>query len=353
MKKMKDAIKKSIKKNDLLYALANVILRRNDPKFMRMLTNMACCTVTRPMKNAIGKSAIFYYDCDTVCGLFWYLRRVLEVVYFCDRMGFVPQILWSKSLYYDESMDHSLSPFEYYFYQPIQMSEEEEKLRSVIEYAPDDSGLTRALIGKDDSIYEGNKDYIDALASIAKIALQYKPETRVAIDGFIQRYGVNSDTLGVHARGSDFRKKFKNHPVFVETKEYYSFVDFAIKEYGFKKIFLATDDQVILNEFLKHYPNLDIVYANDVHRSKSNEGIHTKIHVDSKSSPYREGLSALCDMAALASCGGLISGISNVSLIARVVSKSEGNLYKYDKVISKGFNSRGIDVAKITFSKLK
>ncbi len=353
MRKIKDQIKNAIKKNDVLYAITRIIQNRKNPDFIKMYTDMSCCIRVTPKGNSLGRSQVFIYDCDTLCGLFWYLRRVLEVVYYCDQMGLVPQIHWSKSLYYDETIQNTSNPFEYYFCQPIVLSDEVLSTSPIVEYAPDNSSLVRNLLGKDHTLYEGDKAYIEALATVARVALRYNHETEMLIESFLESHRITGDTLGIHARGTDFRKQFKNHPVFIETEEYFQYVDDAIKQHGFRNIFLATDDQIILNEFLEHYPHLNIVYSEDVQRDNGMNGVHINSYINSNSSPYKEGLYALCDMAALAVCGGIISGVSNLPLIARIISSSKNNIYKYDKVINKGLNKTGIDASKLTFATWK
>lgn len=353
MSYLKKCIAEVVKKHDFAYALIKVVRNRKNTDAMRMITNPICYTRTRPGQHSLGKAAVFYYDCNTVCGLFWYLRRVLEVLYYCDRMGFVPQIRWSSSLYYDESVTNTKNVFEYYYQQPFSLSDKDLKMRPIVDYAPNDEALARGLIGDEKSVYEGDTAYIDALADIAETALQYKPEVKAEIDGFVQRHRINSNTLGIHIRGTDFRRNFEGHPVFVEPKDFFVYVDSAIKDCGFQKIYLATDDQNILDEFLAHYPSMDIIFSEDVQRGRGDTGIHANTYANEDQSPYREGLDALCDMSALASCGGLISGVSNLPLIARIISKSEKNIYRYDKVINKGLNARGENASSITFSSLK
>lgn len=353
MSETKKRIKRFVKKHDFLFAMVNLVRNRKNKSFLKMCVDSSMNVRINPSQGNIGKPAICYIDDRLYCGLFWYLRLVLEAVYFCDNMGFVPQILWSKSIYQDEKIEKTSNPFEYYFCQPYPMTEEELKIRPVITYSPGNQGLARDMIGDDESIYAGNNQYINSLASIAKIALQYNSETRGVIETFIETHRINDDTLGIHARGTDFRKKHDYHPVFIETEEYYEYIDFALREFGFSKIYLATDDQNILNGFLSHYPQIEIIYSKDVHRGEGDEGIHTKAYEDSAYSPFKEGLNALCDMAALARCGGLISGVSNLPLIARVVSESEKRNYKYDKVIDKGLYGRGINPAKLNFTRSK
>lgn len=350
MSRITSNIKREIKRiDDNLHAIKCIVKNRKNKDFINMCLEPLCITKIKPASDNVGKPAICYFDLDAVCGMFWYLRLVLEVVYFCDNMGFIPQIKWSKSLYYDESIKVTNNPFEYYFSQPFPLSAEELNRRPIIEYAPGKNELARKLI-ETGSLYEGDENYIDALAAVAKVALRYNTETKQKIDCFISEHDIDNMTLGVHVRGTDFKKKYEGHPVFVEIFEYFEYIDFALKTYGFSKIFLATDDKHLLEEFLNHYSNINVIYANEVNRGEGTTGIHTDAYINRKYSPYKEGLSALCDMASLAKCGGLISGVSNLPLVSRIMHKGEKNTYKYDKIINKGYVKNGISAAKETFS---
>ena len=348
----KNKILRIIKKNGLLFALLKVLRNRKDKDYINSFSDMTDIVRIVPCGSSIGKAPIYNFDIDKICGLFWYLRLVLEVLYYCDNMGFVPQIHWSKSLYYDDTIKSTTNPFEYYFIQPFSMSKQELQSRSIVQYAPGSRNLARKLIGEGD-IYVGSEEYTKALAAVARKALCFNPETNEVINSFVSEKRICDDVLGVHIRGTDFRKKFKGHPVFVGTSEFYKYVDEAILLCGFKRVYLATDDQKILDEFLEHYKDIEIVYSHDAHRGDGNQGIHVKAFIDSKTSAYSEGLIALCDMIALSKCGGLISGISNLPLIARIFKKSENSNYLYDVTINKGFHEHGINADKRLFSELR
>ncbi len=351
--RIKKQIKKIIKKNDFLFALAHLVQNRKNKELMKAFADTSNVVIIQPSVNCLNKSPVCFLDVDTICGLFWYVRVVLEMLYYCDCMGFVPQIQWSKSLYYDESITNTNNPFEYYFKQPKAISDDELLGRPTVIYAPGKSLLVRKFIGAESDLYIGSDQYVDALSTVAKKSFFFNSETKAVIENFINKYSIDDESLGVHARGTDFRNHYYGHPVFIEPAEYFEYVDHAISEYGFKKVFLATDDQRILDEFLAHYSHIPIMYSTEVRRGLGNQGIHTNSFSDSSVSKYAEGLTALCDMEALASCGGLISGVSNLPLIARIMRKRNNKSYIYDKVIYKGINSKGIDVSNESFSNMK
>lgn len=344
MGRLKNCIKKRIKQNDFLGSLLNLYHYRKDKSLIKQMSDLSCVSIITPKTHNIGMTPVCVCDVDSICGLFWYLRLVLEMLYYCDNMGFVPYIKWSKSLYFDKDYLETNNPFEYYFVQPFFQSEKDIEARPRVCFAPGTTSLARKLINDDNSIYLGNDDYINSLADIANRCLRYNKKTERAIQEFIDSIGVNGTVLGIHARGTDFRKKFVGHPVFVKPEEYFEFVDYAISKYHFEKIFIATDDQIILDAFSEHYKQIEVLYSTSVQRGSTDVGIHDTTYANN-SSKYREGFDALCDVEALANCGGIISSVSNVPMLSRIYKKSRGEVFAYDKVIFKGLNKTGINPA--------
>ena len=58
-------------------------------------------------------------------------------------------------------------------------------------------------------------------------------------------------------------------------------------------------------------------------------------------SKYRKGLEVLRDVYTLASCGGLVAGLSHVSILARIVKYSFDKKYSYQNILSNGINRQG------------
>ena len=54
------------------------------------------------------------------------------------------------------------------------------------------------------------ENYIQAVATVAKVALRYNTETKQKIDCFISEHDIDNMTLGVHVRGTDFKKNMRD-----------------------------------------------------------------------------------------------------------------------------------------------
>ena len=112
----------------------------------------------------------------------------------------------------------------------------------------------------------------------------------------------------------------------------------AVDTYGFKKVFLATDDEKVISLFYDAFGE-KLCYYKDIYRSKHGEPIHYgNNNVKRKHHKFLLGLEILKDFYTLGHCSGLIAGVSNVSMCARIVKASLGEEYVYKKIVDKGVN---------------
>ena len=203
-----------------------------------------------------------------------------------------------------------------------------------MEYAPGCNTLVRDYMHG--NFYNPDYEYIEKLGQMVRKYMHFNKTTQEFLDKFIKENDINDMTLAVHMRGTDFKKGFKNHPIYVEPEEYYPFIDEAIKKHNLNKIFIATDDINILNDFLNHYSDMTVVYSKNTFRSDSNMGSHTITKKNDGLSQYNEVMNLLCDVIGLSRCGAFVSGVSNVSMFARVYRRSYERTFIYDKIIDKG-----------------
>jgi len=267
-------------------------------------------------------------------GFFACIRWVLDGCYFCDQHGFIPLILFPENgLYQDESRTDKYNAFSYYFTQPYEAYLPKVDEYNHVCYYYRNVMLAENLNSKGGYLWDEN--YISQMAIIMEKYLHFTDEAAAEVTREIEKRGVNANALGVHIRGTDYKVGYNTHPVYVSPQMYFEHIDQAMKQYGFSKIYIATDDQEILDTFIDHYGEEKLLYAHDNIRGTGDKGIHTS----DNSERYRLGMEVLCDMAALAQCGGIISGISQVALITRVYKKSKGQEFVYDKVIHKGIHN--------------
>ena len=121
----------------------------------------------------------------------------------------------------------------------------------------------------------------------------------------------------------------------VTVEDFFSAIDEVLgKEGGFDHIFLATDDNTRLEAFKARYGER-LSYYEDVHRG---EGTRLAIldALDRENTHYLDGLEALRDMYTLAACDGLIAGLSQISISARIRRLADHGPFEYMKILDKG-----------------
>ena len=100
---------------------------------------------------------------------------------------------------------------------------------------------------------------------------------------------------------------------------------------------MATDDTEIVDLFVQKYGGERLIYDEAVTRGQGDVGVHIKERKNKNG--YKLGLDVIKDMYSLANCGGLISGVSQVSLFARLFNRTFDEHYSYDVIVSKKINS--------------
>ena len=339
--------KRFLQKHPFLFALSAVYRHRKDREYLKLFSDMQRVARIGTNPGNLGKAPVCVYDVKDQIGLFAYLRRASEFLYYCDRMGFTPLLKWSNSDYVDSSITDTDNAFEYFYRQPGGISEVPD-CAAVVDYAPGNLTMARSFVSS--NLYDPGNEFVRVTGIMAGRYLTLKDPVKNKIDDFLSELEIGDDTLGVHIRGTDFRKVYKGHPVFVGPEDYYPLIDEAIAEHGFKKIFLATDDVEILSEFLEHYKTLDVRYSQTVVRGSGVLGIHKEAAFNDAISPYREGINALCDAYALAACGGVISGLSHLPMFSRMLRYGGGREYVFNETISKGCHKKGINATNEKFA---
>ena len=114
--------------------------------------------------------------------------------------------------------------------------------------------------------------------------------------------------------------------------------DRVYAEHGYKKVFLATDDERIIDIFKNEFQD-NLFYYKGIYRSPDGEAIHYGNHkIERDHHKYNLGLEIIKDFYTLGHCAGLIAGNSNVSMCSRIVKKSQGDEYRTLDIIDKGTN---------------
>ncbi|MCI8372227.1 MAG: hypothetical protein HFI75_07500 [Lachnospiraceae bacterium] len=279
------------------------------------------------------------------CSMLMYLLLALEKM---DIFHMYPVILWKDSLYGEIGEINGTSyAYEYYFNQPAGISvAEAENSANVLLSKPCDFSYRVGL-----NPYSLKEAEINQLAIQYKKYIMLKPEISQYLMNHINQIISGKRTLGVHIRGTDFNLGLHNHPVAVSPEEYVQMIEKRIKEYHYEQIFLATDDEAIL-EFMKKKLShtIKVVYYHDVFRSKDGLPVHKSLD-KRENHKYLLGLEILRDVYTLANCTGLLAGVSNVSICVRVINQTLGHRFEQTDIIDKGLCKSNLDL-QTAFQKL-
>jgi len=137
--------------------------------------------------------------------------------------------------------------------------------------------------------------------------------------------------LGVHIRGQE-QKTMPFHPLSPTLDQIWLAIDRAIADFGFDRIFVASEDLDYVDAVLKRYPKLAVTLPHFRTRSPLNSY---------RISPrpchkYLLGKEILFDAFILSACDGLVSSTSNVTEFAR--ARNNGR-FLIDLVIDNGLNT--------------
>lgn len=287
-----------------------------------------------------NREKILYYieENSTDLGFFAMYRYWLEYLYFADICGYTPVICADDNFPYkeDKPLYGTTNPFEYYFVQPSAISPKEAKhSNKVILSDIVHRNMVELVFTGKTSHYKYNSRYLYMMGHIVGKYMMFNHKTKEYIESSLKKINFeNGKILGIHVRGTDYRAKFYNHPVYLTEEDCFVVVDELVKKGAYDRIFLATDDKRILDNFIKKYGK-KLCFYEDVERSSQNKSV-----AFSKNSrehhKYLLGLEVIRDMYTLSLCSGLIAGISQVAICAQINKISRGERYEEVRIIDKG-----------------
>lgn len=261
---------------------------------------------------------------------FWALMYwTIWYIWFANKMNFKPNVFWGPGCaYYDPEMDTiSKNAFEYYFEQVSDVD------RAIMNQKYPICRCNARQMSRSgfhlDSYSDFNEENMPMYAMTYKNSIHLNSKTQQYIDAELSKIFIPGKVLGVHVRGTDFKKGFKNHPIAVTFRTYLDKTKELFSTGKYEKIFLATDDIEALELFYVEFKEKLVTYS-DAFRTEGKCSPHT---TDSNRPfhHYKLGLEVLRDVYTLANCDGLVCGLSNVSFAARYISMSMDK--KYDDIV--------------------
>jgi len=329
---------KFLSKHKKLNYLQRTFRRRKNAEFVNDVMEMDKNPSYIKICNEDKANGKIVYVCETMgCdGFFAELRFILHEIYFADKYGFIPVATMPACSCYAEKVkvNGTENPFEYYF-NPV--SNVDYKTAKE-EYAfVRHSWVQRRQIEKDSGMIENNylitDKYIETVANIVNKYLHYNYTVNQYINENVKDI-IDKNILGVHVRGADFKREYKNHPFIVTVDEYLEKAKEEFANGGYDGVFLATDDKEAIDKFFKEFGD-KLLFFKDVTRTDGDETV-MKSEGDRELHHYKLGLEVIRDMHALSVCSGLIAGMSNVSIFARILKTARGDGYQSLNIIDKG-----------------
>lgn len=287
---------------------------------------------------------IYFIKVSGTMGLAGYLRHTLHALFEAEKLGFTPVVYYTDECPCKESadLDGISNPFEYYF-KPVSALSVRDVYRSgrVFLFNPHHlRRIERELGNLNPDLpagYNIEDEYMEKMSFLVKkyIHLNDRVERDMKNNRgeLFQHVNNMEQVLGIHIRGTDYALHWKNHPNIVTPQDYFPVVDEALSQ-GFSYLFLATDDKRYIDCFENRYGS-KVLYYRHTYRSDGACNIAFEKNPEDRSA-YNRGLDVLRDMYTLAHSGGLIAGLSQVSIIARILCLSMERQYRYIKVLDNG-----------------
>lgn len=253
-------------------------------------------------------------------GFFAELGVTLIKLYFADERGFIPYVQWGENyLYYEpDGIDGEKNAFLHYF-APVSHVNDIQHARHVVKSEMRHYEQVKALFGA--VSYDVSEEYVEAMADMMKKYIRYndKMETYLALK-YKELLGAKR-TIGVHYRGTDFRKQYNNHPVAVRIEQTLEETDKLMQSGKYEQIFLATDENEAVLKFRERFGDLVKIY-DDTFRDDSGDDSIAFSESDREHHKYLLGLEVLRDQYTLTNCSGLVCGYSNVTFLVRIMRKA-------------------------------
>lgn len=337
-----------IKQNKKIHYLCKALKHINEKEYVDFYLNMESDPRTLLFKKYGEKNrdkAIYYIpENGDKWGFFAEFRALLCKLCYAERMGFTPYVFWgSDFLYYDQQKkDEVLNAYEYYFEQPTGLTEKDVMDSYMVCRAKSAEAVMIEREFKKQDYYGIASEMEIVLADIYKKYIKINTETRSKLEEQIQCLGIGEDVLGIHFRGTDYQVGYNNHPVYVQVEEVIEKAKSILLQEKYKKVFLATDDIEALQIFCDSFGHDKLLFYEDTFRTKGY--VSTALSKDKRQyHQYLLGYEVLRDMYTLAQCGGLLSGVSQVTNCARIVNRAEGKVYHSLDVIYHGVNHNSRD----------
>lgn len=345
---IKEAIKQYVKGHNWSNILYQVHLIRSDERTRNWFDhfNMADVLKFEHLGPENPDRNLYLIEMNNASsGFFWLWKAMIQRLDYAEKYNLTPVVVWGEQIVFHDP-SRSANAFEDFFLpvSPVSAESARHSENVVLPRWSVDATETFTPAGVyDDAAW--TKDLAE-FTRLQKKYVKLQPRVEEQVRGELRELLQGKKTLAVHIRGVEWGN-IQNHPIPVGLETYMALIDEAVEQHGFEQIFLATDSDDNVNAMRSRYGE-KLVCFQDVARARA--GSHTLVIFDQQSkketTPFRMGYEVLRDMMALAECQGLIAGLSNISLAARVWKKAAGQEYVYLHMIQNQIQTKGLQVEK-------
>lgn len=263
-------------------------------------------------------------------GLGWYVLYVLRGIRYAIENGFIPIVDWQNCRLPQYEVDKvgKENIWEKFFEQPFQVGVMEA-------YASDDYFVVddvRSLPFKDILNIESFVDfyneegtvwrnYFQKYVRIKKEVKEYFEENRKQLNL------IEEKVIGVLVRGTDYRDlRPVGHCSPIMESEIFQYIDQILERVDKSKIFLATEDKYILENFEKKYPEMVCTVKTKRYEGRENETLNM---IYKNENGYERDLKYLFALYNLSKCSTCICSPCGGAVLVSLMRENEGNNYKF------------------------
>ncbi len=334
-----------IAKHERIRFIAKFLKNFNNMEFIKDVNNLynnrTLYKIVQKGDKEKGKVLYLINEKYAYYGFCAILREVIEGCMVADELGFYPVVSMSEDSLYAEKKGFlgKDNPWECYFEQPagIDMNIYNQGFRTT-SMSRDDLAMLAERYKNDG--YRLSKDYFEDTGRIWRKYIRVRKELELELQSKIDEiFGEGSRILGVQARGTDFNRGYYNHPKPILPEDYFEQIDKIIDKYDY--IFLATEDNNNLERFLDKYGD-KLVYHTDIERSSTidNPALGKSDTFKTRENPkYCLAKDVILDMMSLSECKGIITGMSQVSICARIWKLARNEQFVDDIIMDNGIFS--------------
>lgn len=332
---MKNIIYQWVAKHEKLHFLLRCFHYINDRTFIHDVNNESLSILRVVSNGNKHKGKVLYKIKQDSSGFFANFIAVLFDMWYADTMGMYPVVIWGdKCPYYEKNgVNGVFNVWEYYFeqYKDYHADDLDEAYR----VSDVEKDVRRLAFGIKNG-YRLTEECYPELGRIMQKYICLKPDIKEYVNQNINKILGKRKVLGVQIRMGGMLENFNEHPIVPTLEEYVMHIKEVYKKKGYERIFLATDDNRGLKRMKKEFGNCLTYYA-DTTRVDGEYSTYC-INTAEERHKYKCGLEVLLDMYTLTECTGLVAGLSQVSIAARIAKIASGKQYEDLLIIDKGIN---------------